>query len=312
VVFRVVVLFTLLGDIVSPLGRSRRNSIADCDLPSYSVLVPLFREVAVLPDLVDALGRIDHPPAKLDCMLVLEASDRATITAARAIALPPFMRIVVVPDCAPRTKPKALNYALQLARGELVAVYDAEDVPDPGQLRAAVQAFAAGGQRVVCVQAELAIHNASDSWITRQFALEYAALFRGLLPALARLRLPIPLGGTSNHFRRSFLDASGGWDPHNVTEDADLGIRIARRGGLVATIRSVTWEEAPSRLQPWIRQRTRWLKGWLQTYLVHMRNAAKLRELGLVSFLAFQALMGGILLSCLLHPLFYIWMGWEL
>ena len=313
VVFRVVVLFTLLGDIVSPFGRSRRSSIADGDLPSYSVLVPLFREVAVLPDLVDALSRIDYPPAKLECMLVLEASDRATIAAARAITLPPFMRIVVVPDCTPRTKPKALNYALQLARGELVAVYDAEDVPDPGQLRAAVQAFAAGGQRVVCVQAELAIHNASDSWITRQFALEYAALFRGLLPALARLRLPIPLGGTSNHFRRSFLDASGGWDPHNVTEDADLGIRIARRGGLVATIRSVTWEEAPSRLQPWIRQRTRWLKGWLQTYLVHMRNPARLlRELGLVSFLAFQALMGGILLSCLLHPLFYIWMGWEL
>ncbi|MEQ1613264.1 MAG: glycosyltransferase family 2 protein, partial [Hyphomicrobiaceae bacterium] len=226
--------------------------------------------------------------------------------------LPPFMRIVVVPDCLPRTKPKALNYAMQLARGDFVTVFDAEDVPDPQQLRKAVLAFATGGANVVCVQASLAIHNARASWLTRQFSLEYSALFAGLLPALARFRLPVPLGGTSNHFRRSFLEAAGGWDPHNVTEDADLGIRIARRGGLIATIPSITWEEAPERLRPWTRQRTRWLKGWMQTYLVHMRSPAKLwRELGTVSFLAFQALMGGVLLSCLLHPVFYAWMAWE-
>jgi glycosyltransferase XagB len=312
VLFRMIVLATVLsGDAAG--GAINRNRQSDAELPHYALLVPLFRETAVLPDLVEALCRIDYPAAKLDCILILEASDRQTIALARSLILPPFMRIVVVPDCAPRTKPKALNYALQLARGDLVAVFDAEDVPDPQQLRKAVQAFEVGGPGVVCVQARLAIHNARANWLTRQFALEYAALFEGLLPALVRFRLPVPLGGTSNHFRRTFLQASGAWDPHNVTEDADLGMRIARRGGRIMMIRSFTWEEAPSRLAPWMKQRTRWLKGWMQTYLVHSRNPAQLaRSLGVTGFLAFQALIGGVLLSSLLHPLFYIWMGWEL
>jgi len=312
VLFRVVVLLTVIAR--GPGGASQHaRRIDEGDLPAYSVMVPMFRESAVLPDLVEALSRLDYPAAKLDCMLVLESSDRETIAVVRSMMLPPFMRIVVVPDCLPRTKPKALNYALQLARGDYIAVFDAEDVPDPQQLRKAVQAFAEGGPEVVCVQANLAIHNARSSWLTRQFALEYSALFAGLLPALARFRLPVPLGGTSNHFRRSFLDAAGGWDAYNVTEDADLGIRIARCGGQIATIPSVTWEEAPRRLRPWIGQRTRWLKGWMQTYLVHMRHPAELwRELGTASFMAFQALMGGVLLSSLLHPVFYVWMAWEL
>lgn len=312
VLFRLVVLLTVIADIGEG-GRPAPGVNRDRHLPAYSVMVPMFREQAVLPDLVEALSKLDYPAAKLDCMLVLEAADRETVAVARTMTLPPFMRIVVVPDCLPRTKPKALNYAIQLARGDFITVFDAEDVPDPRQLRKAVRAFAAGGPDVVCVQASLAIHNARASWLTRQFALEYSALFAGLLPALARFRLPVPLGGTSNHFRRSFLEAAGGWDPHNVTEDADLGIRIARRGGRIATIPSVTWEEAPERLRPWIGQRTRWLKGWMQTYLVHMRAPLKLwRELGAVPFLAFQALMGGVLLSCLLHPAFYAWMAWEI
>ena len=265
VLFRIIVLLTVISGKQRSAGPLR-DRLTEGELPQYAVLVPLFREAAVLPDLIEALSRLDYPTAKLDCILVLEASDLKTIAIARAMPLPPFMRIVVVPDCAPRTKPKALNYALQVARGELIAVYDAEDVPDPQQLRMAAQAFANGDPRIVCVQASLAIHNASETLITRQFALEYAALFEGLLPALARFRLPVPLGGTSNHFRRSFLEISGGWDPHNVTEDADLGIRIARSGGMIATIASVTWEEAPTRLKPWIGQRTRWLKGWMQTY----------------------------------------------
>jgi glycosyltransferase XagB len=312
VLFRSVVLMRLLCGNAHQSTKGR-SITADRDLPSYSILVPLFREAAVLPDLVEALSRLDYPAAKLDCMLILEAGDSATIAVARAMTLPPFMRIVVVPDCAPRTKPKALNYAMQLARGEIVAIFDAEDVPDPQQLRKAVGAFAAGGPDLVCVQASLAIHNARDSWLTRQFALEYAALFEGLLPTLARFHLPVPLGGTSNHFRRSFLVASGGWDPHNVTEDADLGIRIARAGGRVATIRSLTWEEAPARLKPWIGQRTRWLKGWMQTYLVHMRQPLRLwRDLGFIKFISFQALLGGVLLSSLFYPLAYLWMAWEI
>lgn len=309
VLFRVIVLATVIR---SGRRRYRHAMRLDSELPTYSVMVPMFRESAVLPDLVDALSGMDYPAAKLDCMLILEAADRETIAVARAMTLPAFMRIIVVPDAQPRTKPKALNYALQLARGDIIAVYDAEDIPDPQQLRKAVQAFDQGDD-VVCVQASLAIHNAEASWLTRQFALEYAAQFGGLLPTLARLGLPVPLGGTSNHFRRSFLEAAGGWDPYNVTEDADLGIRIARLGGRIVTIPSLTLEEAPSRLAPWIKQRTRWLKGWMQTYMVHMRHPTRLwRETGTVPFLAFQALMGGILLSSLMHPAFYLWMTWEL
>ncbi len=312
VLFRVVALGVALCNR-DPSTHKTTGRRPDGDLPIYSVMVPLFKESAILPDLVKALSRLEYPAAKLDCMLVLEASDRKTINLARTLELPAFMRIVVVPDCAPRTKPKALNYALQLARGDFVAVYDAEDVPDPLQLRKAVRAFDVGGPRVVCVQASLAIHNAKDSWLTRQFALEYAALFEGLLPALTRYRLPVPLGGTSNHFRREFLETTGGWDPHNVTEDADLGMRIARARGLITMIKSTTWEEAPSRLRPWIGQRTRWLKGWMQTYLVHMRRPARLwHEMGAIDFFAFQALMGGVLLSSLFHPLFYLLIAWEL
>lgn len=316
--FFLVVLFRVTALVIAmrgngPLKRDSARPRTDSELPVYSVMVPLFREFEILPDLIEALSRIDYPAAKLDCILVLEASDRQTIALARKLALPAFMRIIVVPDCAPRTKPKALNYAMQLARGEFIAVYDAEDVPDPLQLRKAVAAFDAGGEKVVCVQASLAIQNARESWLTRQFALEYAALFEGLLPALTRYRLPVPLGGTSNHFRRDFLEAIGGWDPYNVTEDADLGMRIARAHGQIVMIRSTTWEEAPTRLRPWIGQRTRWLKGWMQTYLVHMRSPSRLwRELGFVDFAAFQALMGGVLLSSLFHPLFYLLIAWEL
>ena len=191
------------------------------------------------------------------------------------------MRIVTVPNGQPRTKPRALNYALQDARGTLVAVFDAEDIPDADQLRRAANAFIEGGPRLACVQARLAIYNADESFLSRQFALEYSALFSGLLPALGFLRLPLTLGGTSNHFRRDLLLKIGGWDPFNVTEDADLGIRLARFGYEVSVINSVTMEEAPASWRSWRGQRTRWIKGWIQTYLVHMRRPLRLwRDLG--------------------------------
>jgi cellulose synthase/poly-beta-1,6-N-acetylglucosamine synthase-like glycosyltransferase len=221
--------------------------------------------------------------------------------------LAPNMRVLTVPDGQPRTKPRALNYALQDARGILVAVYDAEDVPDRDQLRRAANAFIEGGPRLACVQAQLAIYNANQSFFSRQFTLEYRALFRGLLPALAFLKLPIPLGGTSNHFRRDLLLKCGGWDPFNVTEDADLGIRIARMGYDVTVIQSETLEEAPAFWHTWRGQRTRWIKGWIQTYLVHMRHPWKLwRDLGTWQFMGFQVMIGGMILSILVHPWFYI------
>jgi cellulose synthase/poly-beta-1,6-N-acetylglucosamine synthase-like glycosyltransferase len=278
--------------------------VPDARLPSYTVLVPMYDEPDVLPGLVKGLAALDYPQDRLDLVLVLEDRDAATITAAARLTLPPNMRIVMVPQGGPKTKPKACNYALASVHSDLVVVFDAEDRPDPDQLRRAVRAFATADADLACVQASLNVYNPADSFWSRQFALEYSALFDGLLPALERLGLPIPLGGTSNHFRLSVLRAVGAWDPYNVTEDADLGIRLARMGYRTATIASTTWEEAPVRGRIWLGQRTRWLKGWVQTWLVHMRHPRQLfREVGGWQFLGLQIVMGGVLLSVLVYPI---------
>jgi cellulose synthase/poly-beta-1,6-N-acetylglucosamine synthase-like glycosyltransferase len=293
--------------------RSCRPRASDRDLPIYTLLVPLYREAHMLPQLVAALSRLDYPAAKLDIKLVLEASDGGTIAAARRLRLPGSFELVIVPELAPRTKPKALNYALPLARGEYVAIYDAEDRPEPGQLRQALDAFRAGPPNLAAVQARLGLYNAFDNFLTRQFTVEYGALFDGLLPALDRLAMPIPLGGTSNHFRASALKWLMAWDPFNVTEDADLGIRLARGGYRCAMLGSTTYEEAPAGFTSWLRQRTRWLKGYMQTWLVHMRDPAALwRELGPRGFLAFQIMVAGTVLSALVHPWFYALAGFDL
>lgn len=282
-------------------------------LPVYTVLVPLCREAAVVPHLIAALSRLDYPAAKLDIMLITEGIDRETQAALHQAGLPRHMRIVVVPDGMPRTKPRACQYALQSARGEYVVVYDAEDIPEPDQLRRALAVLRAAPDRLGCLQARLNIYNARKSWLTRQFAIEYTALFDAILPTLERFRLPVPLGGTSNHFPRAVLQGIGGWDPYNVTEDADLGIRLARAGWDVGVLSSTTWEEAPPTFAIWLGQRKRWLKGWMQTYLVHMRQPARLwRELGGRRFLGLQVLMGGLILSALVHPWFYVLIAAEL
>jgi cellulose synthase/poly-beta-1,6-N-acetylglucosamine synthase-like glycosyltransferase len=254
----------------------------------------------MLAPLVHGLTRLDWPAAKLDIKLILEAVDVDMIAQAHALNLPGNVEIVVVPELHPRTKPKALNYALPLVRGEYLVIFDAEDRPDRDQLRRAYAAFRRGLPNLACVQAALNIYNARATWLTRQFTLEYCALFDALLPALDKLRLPVPLGGTSNHFRMSALKWLMAWDPFNVTEDADLGMRLARSGYRCAMLSSTTYEEAPLRLSSWLRQRTRWLKGYVQTWLVHMRSPRKLwRELGPRGFLGFQTVIGGTILSAL-------------
>jgi cellulose synthase/poly-beta-1,6-N-acetylglucosamine synthase-like glycosyltransferase len=286
------------------------SRVPDAELPIYTILVPLYREAHMLPGLVHGLSHLDWPAAKLDIKLILEAVDFDTIAAARALNLPGNVEIVVVPELHPRTKPKALNYALPLARGEYLVIFHAEDRPDRDQLCRAYASFRRGSPNLACVQAALNIYNARDTWLTRQFTLEYCALFDALLPALDRLRLPVPLGGTSNHFRMSALKWLMAWDPFNVTEDADLGTRLARSGYRCAMLPSTTYEEAPPRLSSWLRQRTRWLKGYVQTWLVHMRSPRSLwRELGPLGFLGFQTVVGGTILSALVHPWFYVLAG---
>jgi cellulose synthase/poly-beta-1,6-N-acetylglucosamine synthase-like glycosyltransferase len=276
--------------------------------------VPLNREADVVPDLIAALRAIDYPPHRLEVLLIVETDDQATRAAILGAAPPTHMRLVCVPPGAPRTKPRALNFALQEAAGDYVVIYDAEDCPEPRQLRDALALLKADTSgRLGCVQARLEIYNRGQSWLTRQFTIEYAALFYALLPALTSLGLPVPLSGTSNHFPRRVLADVGGWDPHNVTEDADLGIRLARMGYRVDVLDSATSEEAPRAYRSWLRQRTRWLKGWMQTYLVHMRQPARLwRELGPRRFAGFQILMGGLILSALVHPILLVSLGASL
>jgi len=287
--------------------------LKDENLPIYTVLVPLFGEAAIVPDLICALRAIDYPERKLQVLLIVESIDHETQAALRAADLRPHMRVLIVPDGKPRTKPRACQYALQFATGAYIVVYDAEDWPDPAQLRGAIAVFRATSKRLGCLQAQLNIYNSNASWLTRQFTIEYTALFDCILPTLERLELPVPLGGTSNHFPRAVLDAVGGWDPFNVTEDADLGIRLARSGWHVGVLSSSTWEEAPSTFRVWLGQRTRWLKGWMQTYLVHMREPRRLwRELGARRFVGLQVLMGGLVLSALVHPWFYVFLALNL
>ncbi len=306
-----------IADLTRLMPAPKRVAVmrpdADAPLPHYAVLVPLYDEAAVLPQLIGGLEAIDYPADKLDICLIVEEGDPRTRNALAAMELPAHMRVTVVPPGLPRTKPRALNHALRSTDSEFVVVYDAEDLPDPDQLHRALGVFAEGGASTACVQARLGLYNPQATWLSRQFTLEYAALFVGILPALERLGLPLPLGGTSNHFRRRVLEEAGSWDSYNVTEDADLGIRLSRLGFEVRTLSSTTWEEAPETFGVWLAQRTRWLKGWMQTYLVHMRRPkALLRELGPWRFAGFQVLMGGMILSALVHPWVYVGLAWGL
>lgn len=267
--------------------------IPDTELPIYSILVPMYRERSSIKHLLNALQRLDYPKSKLDIKLVLEADDHETIDAAKAYKPTHQFDIILVPPSIPRTKPKACNYALQFARGEYVTIFDADDEPEPMQLRKAVAVFSSSPDDIICLQARLNYYNAEQNLLTRWFALEYAILFERLLSGLHRLNIPIPLGGTSNHIALGKLRELGEWDAYNVTEDADLGIRLAAAGFKTAMLDSVTHEEAPISSFAWFKQRSRWIKGYMQTWLVHMRNPLKLyRASGFVGFLGVQYFIG--------------------
>ena len=292
-----------LAASVSPPCWSPRTPVAQARLPVISVILALHNEAEVMPGLIAALSRLDYPADRLDILLALEAHDHATRAAAKAASRRIGARVLVAPPCGPTTKPRALNYALQAARGALIAVYDAEDAPHAGQLRAAAEAFAADPELGV-VQAPLGWYNANDNWLTRQFALEYAAQFHALLPLYRRLGWPLPLGGTSNVFRRTALEACGGWDPFNVTEDADLGFRLAAHRWRAGLIEPGTLEEAPVTRAAWTGQRSRWLKGHLITWLVQMRQARRLWDAaGPGALVCLQLTMLANALSALMFPI---------
>lgn len=287
------------------------GSIPERDLPVYTILVPLFQEEAILSQLVSAIRALDYPKSKLDVKLIVEEGDAGTHEAIKALRCERYFDIIPVPYSLPQTKPKACNYALRFAKGEYVTIYDAEDIPDPKQLKKVAAIFASASANTACVQAKLNYYNRRKNLLTHLFSLEYGIWFEYLLKGLGLLRMPIPLGGTSNHVRRDVLEQLHAWDPYNVTEDADLGVRLAICGFETRLVDSMTMEEAPVRPWPWLKQRSRWIKGYMQTYLVHMRNPAVLRsQLGMRGFIGFQLFIGAPCLIFLVSPV--IWILWGL
>ncbi|GGD94484.1 glycosyltransferase family 2 protein [Paenibacillus nasutitermitis] len=293
------------------------DAIDERELPVYTILVPMYRESQVLPHLLRNLEQLDYPKAKLDVRLLIEEDDEEMRTILQDMKLPAYYTVLVVPDGLPKTKPKACNYGLLRARGEYVVIFDAEDQPDPDQLKKVFLTFRQCPDNYACIQAKLNYFNSDQNLLTRWFTQEYSMWFELLLPGIMQLDVPIPLGGTSNHFKMSVLKELGAWDPFNVTEDADLGIRLYKHGYKTAIVDSRTWEEANSRTGNWIRQRSRWIKGYMQTWLVHMRNPFKLlREIGFKGFIGFQVMILATPMLPLLNPIFWLmlllWFGWEL
>lgn len=295
------------SEVLQPVTDEEVRALDDLSLPVYTVLIPVFKEPEVMPHLVKGLAQLDYPPNKLDVLLLLEESDPVTMSAAKAAKPPANWRFIIVPDIHPKTKPKACNYGLHFARGEYLTIYDAEDIPEPDQLKKAVVAFRKHPPgRYLCFQAALNYFNARQNIITKFFTLEYTYWFDYLLPGLDKLRLPIPLGGTSNHFDLKLLRNLGAWDPFNTTEDADLGIRAAAEGYRVGVINSTTFEEANSRYGNWVRQRSRWIKGYMQTALVFNREPIRLlRKVGLKNWFAFQLFIAGTPLLFLINPIMW-------
>jgi len=282
------------------------RALREDELPVFTVLVPMFREGKMLAGLARALRELDYPLGKLDIKIVLEAGDYETIEVARALGLAGVFEIILVPPSKPQTKPKACNFALRFARGEYLVIYDAEDRPEPDQLRKVVATFRRSPRNTACLQCRLNYYNVNENWLTRMFTLDYALWFDQVLPGLERLNMPIPLGGTSNHFRIDVLREVHAWDPFNVTEDADLGIRISQKGYRVGVVDSTTFEEASCQTSNWIRQRSRWIKGYMQTLLVHTRRPLHLmRSVGPLGFLGFVFFIGGTVLAGLLNPIFW-------
>ncbi|CAJ1508326.1 glycosyltransferase [[Mycobacterium] burgundiense] len=289
------------------IADERARATPDEDLPRYTILVPAYNEPEVVGDLIGAMAALEYPRDKLQVLLLLEADDDVTIAAAKDCADSDAITILLVPPAEPRTKPKACNYGLHFATGDIVTIFDAEDLPEPLQLRRVVAAFGDLPEDVACVQAKLVYHNGHQNILTGWFTAEYGLWFGYLLPGMMGSTSPIPLGGTSNHLRREVLDEIGAWDPFNVTEDADLGLRIAANGYRTAVIDSYTLEEANSDPINWVRQRSRWYKGYLQTWLVHIRRPVQLlRTLGPRGFVRFNLVLAGTPIIAVLNLAFWL------
>lgn len=310
VFFLVAILFKLFLALVGSrfelhqaVTRDDLKELVPEDLPVYTILLPVYREDKLIKKLIWNLQSIDYPREKLDIKLLIEEDDDKTLNAVRNLDFPAIFEVVVVPFHMPKTKPKACNYGLHFSRGKYLTIYDAEDIPDTDQLKKVVAMFNKLPSNYICIQSALNYFNRNENFLTRMFTLEYSYWFDYMLPGLDTLDIPIPLGGTSNHFKLENLVELGAWDPFNVTEDADLGVRAYAKGYKIAIVNSTTFEEANNEPFNWIRQRSRWIKGYMQTYLVHMRNpGALIKKVGWKGFLGFNFFIGATPLTFLVYP----------
>src|ERR1700733_1203869 len=308
--FLVAILFKMFLALVGSrfelhqaVTRDEVKDLAPDDLPIYTILLPVYNEDRLIKKLIWNLQSLDYPREKLDIKLLIEEDDDKTLNAVRNLDFPAIFEVVIVPFHMPKTKPKACNYGLHFSRGKYLTIYDAEDIPDTDQLKKVIVLFDKLPAHYICIQCALNYFNRNENFLTRMFTLEYSYWFDYMLPGLDTLDIPIPLGGTSNHFKMENLIELGAWDPFNVTEDADLGVRAYAKGYKVAIINSTTYEEANNEPFNWIRQRSRWIKGYMQTYLVHMRNPVKLwKKLGWRGFLGFNFFIGATPLTFLVYP----------
>ncbi|MES2279549.1 MAG: glycosyltransferase family 2 protein [Bacteroidota bacterium] len=291
-------------ELFQAVTREEVREVKDEDLPVYTIHLPVYKEDKLIKKLIWNLQSLDYPREKLDIKLIIEEDDDKTLNAVRDLDFPAIFEVIVVPFHMPKTKPKACNYGLHFSRGKYLTIYDAEDIPDTDQLKKVVALFSKLPPNYICVQSALNYFNRGENFLTRMFTLEYSYWFDYMLPGLDTLDIPIPLGGTSNHFKMANLIELGAWDPFNVTEDADLGLRAYSKGYKVAIINSTTYEEANNDFFNWIRQRSRWIKGYMQTYLVHMRNPRKLlKKVGWRGFLGFNFFIGATPVTFLVYPL---------
>jgi cellulose synthase/poly-beta-1,6-N-acetylglucosamine synthase-like glycosyltransferase len=309
--FLIAIIFKLFLSLVGSrfelyqaVSKEELKSVREDELPIYTVLLPVYNEGNLIRKLIWNLQNLDYPRERLDIKLLIEEDDDTTLNAVRNLDFPAIFEVIVVPFHMPKTKPKACNYGLHFARGTYLTIYDAEDIPDTDQLKKVVALFAKLPENYICVQSALNYYNRNENFLTRMFTLEYSYWFDYMLPGLDTLDIPIPLGGTSNHFKMENLLELGAWDPFNVTEDADLGVRAYAKGYKVAIVNSTTYEEANNEPFNWIRQRSRWIKGYMQTYLVHMRNpAALIRKIGWRGFLGFNFFVGATPITFLVYPI---------
>ncbi|MCA6441597.1 MAG: glycosyltransferase family 2 protein [Sediminibacterium sp.] len=285
------------------ITKDEVKSIENDSLPVYTILLPVYKEDKLIRKLIWNLRSLDYPRGKLDVKLLIEEDDDKTLNAVRNLDFPANFETIVVPFHMPKTKPKACNYGLFFCKGKYLTIYDAEDVPDSDQLKKVVALFRKLPKDYIVLQGALNYFNKNENLLTRMFTLEYSYWFDYMLPGLQSLDVPIPLGGTSNHFKLDKLIELGGWDPFNVTEDADLGVRVFEKKYKVGVVNSTTLEEANNEPFNWIRQRSRWIKGYMQTTLVHMRNPVRLiGKIGWRGFFGFNFFVGGTPITFLLYP----------